>query len=159
MREGTMTIGSFAWPYAVTLRISHRLPTMSHNESGSVSPPHVSAQDVLPVNSESETLDEVFRALADHRRRCVCHYLARREEGLNVAELAELVAASMSEKTRAVLTSAEIEKTKAELQQLHLPNLTEAGIVEHDDEAGVVKLAGSTEVREFLEAAEALDFG
>ena len=134
---------------------------MSHDESGrtNVSPPHVSAQDVLPVNSESETLDATFRALADHRRRCVCHYLARREEGIGVAELAELLAASMSEKTRAVLTSAEIEKTKAELQQIHLPKLREAGIVAHREETDVVELGDSSDVVALLESAEAVDFG
>lgn len=134
---------------------------MSHNESGkaNVSPPHVSARDVLSINSESETLDAVFRALADHRRRCICHYLVRRKDGIGVGELAELLAASMSEKTRAVLTSAEIEKTKAELQQLHLPKLSEVGIAEYDSESGVVRLSDSASVGGFLEAAETVDFG
>ncbi|MFC4552094.1 MULTISPECIES: DUF7344 domain-containing protein [Halorussus] len=133
---------------------------MSHNDKGEtdVSPPHVSKQDVLPVESESETLDSVFRALADHRRRCICHYLARRSEPIPVDELAELVAASMSEKTRAVLTSAEIEQTRAELHQMHLPKLQEAGVVEYDADDGVVRLVESPGVTDCLRAAEVVDF-
>lgn len=133
---------------------------MSQDETGeSVSPPHVSEQDVLPVTSASESLDAVFRALADHRRRCVCHYLARSDGPIPVAELAELVAASMSEKTRAVLTSAEIEKTRTELHRIHLPKLEEIDIVEYDDEEGTVSLAESPEVRACLRAASDVDFG
>lgn len=122
-----------------------------------MSPPHVSANDVLPVTSESESLDPIFRALADHRRRCVCHYLARADGPVAVTELAELLAASMSEKARAVLTSEEIEKTRTELVRMHLPKLTEAGIVEHDRDDGVVTLADSPGVRECLDAASNVD--
>jgi DNA-binding transcriptional ArsR family regulator len=134
---------------------------MSQDSQGetSVSPPHVSATDVLPVNSESESLDSIFRALSDHRRRCVCHYLARSDDPVSVADLAELVAASMSEKTRAVLTTEEIEKTRTELVSMHLPKLTEADIVEHDKDEGVVRLADSPGVRDCLDAASSVDLG
>jgi DNA-binding transcriptional ArsR family regulator len=134
---------------------------MSHEQQGetNVSPPHVSETDVLPINSESESLDSVFRALSDHRRRCICHYLARTDGPVKVTELAELLAASMSEKTRAVLTSEEIEKTRTELIRMHLPKLTEAGIVEHDSDENVVKLADSPGVRDCLEAASGVDLG
>lgn len=132
---------------------------MSQDETGdSVSPPHVSEQDVLPITSASESLDAVFRALADHRRRCICHYLARSDGPMAVTELAELVAASMSEKTRAVLTSAEIEKTRAELHQMHLPKLEEVGIVDYDDEEGTVSLAESPGVEACLRAVSDVDF-
>ncbi|MFC7082545.1 DUF7344 domain-containing protein [Halorussus caseinilyticus] len=72
---------------------------------------------------------------------------------MTVDELAELLAASMSEKTRAVVTSAEIEKTRAELHRMHLPKLTEAGIVEHDGEKGIVRLSDSTGLVDCLRAA------
>lgn len=134
---------------------------MSHEQQGetNVSPPNVSEKDVLPINSESESLDSVFRALSDHRRRCVCHYLARTDGPLSVTELAELLAASMSEKTRAVLTSEEIEKTRTELVRMHLPKLTEAGVVEHDRDENVVALADSPGVRECLDGVEDVDLG
>lgn len=132
---------------------------MSHNSTGeSVSPPHVSEQDVLPVTSESESLDVVFRALADHRRRCVCHYLDRADDPVPVDELAELLAASMSEKTRAVLTVDEIEKTRTELHRMHLPKLVETGLVNHDSEEGTVELAESPGVSACLRAAATVDF-
>jgi predicted transcriptional regulator len=128
----------------------------SQGEAG-VSPPHVSESDVLPVDSQSESLDEILRALSDHRRRCVCHYLARSDDPLSVDELAEFLAASMSEKTRAVLTTEEIEKTRTELVSMHLPKLTEAGIAVHDKDEGVVRLADSPGVRECLDAASGVD--
>lgn len=133
---------------------------MSQDSQGeaSVSPPHVSEEDVLPVDSESESLDAVLRALADHRRRCVCHYLARSDDPIPVADLAELLAASMSEKTRAVLTTAEIEKTRAELTRMHLPKLVESGLVDYDREKGVVEFVGSPGVRACLDAAATVDF-
>jgi DNA-binding transcriptional ArsR family regulator len=131
---------------------------MSQDENGeTVSTPHVSEKDVLPVNSESESLDSVFRALSDHRRRCICHYLSQADDSLPVDELAELLAASMIEKTRAVLTSAEIEKTRTELHRIHLPKLTEAGIVEYDEEEGVVSLTDSPGVADTLRAVESVD--
>ncbi|NEU55948.1 helix-turn-helix domain-containing protein [Halorussus sp. MSC15.2] len=128
--------------------------SQDHNR-GAVSPTHVSESDVLPVASESESLDSVFRALSDHRRRCVCHYLVRADEPMAVTELAELLAASTTEKTPAVLTPEEVEKSHAELLRIHLPKLTEAGIVEHDD--GVVRLVESPSVVDCLEAAADVD--
>ncbi|WP_135853123.1 DUF7344 domain-containing protein [Halorussus salinus] len=131
---------------------------MSQDQNrASVSPPNVSETDVLPIDSESESLDAIFRALSDHRRRCVCHYLAERDEPIHVDELAELLAASMTAKTRAVLTSAEIEKTRAELLQMHLPKLTEVGIVAHDADESVVRLTDSPGVTECLRAATSVD--
>jgi predicted transcriptional regulator len=134
---------------------------MSQDSQGKteVSPPNVSETNVLSVNSESESLDATLRALSDHRRRCVCHYLVRRDDPVSVAELAELVAASMTEKTRAVLTTEEIEKTRTELVSMHLPKLTEAGIVEHDKDEGVVRLVESPGVHECLDAASSVDLG
>ncbi|NHN59724.1 MULTISPECIES: hypothetical protein [Halorussus] len=130
--------------------------SQDHNR-GTPSPPHVSEKDVLPVDSDSESLDVVFRALSDHRRRCLCHYLARSDEPMRVDELAELLAASMTEKTRAVLTSAEIEKTRAEVLQMHLPKLSEAGIVDHDSGEGVVRLVDSPGLVDTLQAAGGVD--
>lgn len=131
---------------------------MSQDETGErVFPPHVSEQDVLSLNSESESLDAVFRALADYRRRCVCHYLSQADGPIPVADLAELVAASMTEKTRAVLTSAEIEKTRAELVRMHIPKLEEVDVVDHDREEGTVALAESPGVDACLRASSDVD--
>lgn len=135
-------------------RTSH----MSQDErGGAVSPRNVSEQNVLSINSESESLDAVFRALADHRRRCACHYLTRSDGPIQVRELAALVAASMSEKSRAVLTTEEIEKTRTELLQIHLPKLAEAGIVDYDGDS--VKFTASSEVQACLSAASPVDLG
>ncbi|UPV74932.1 hypothetical protein M0R89_02425 [Halorussus limi] len=131
---------------------------MSQDQNGeSVSPPNVSEKDVLPIDSDSESLDAIFRALSDHRRRCICHYLAQEGGPMPVDELAELLAASMTEKTRAVLTSAEIEKTRTELHRMHLPKLTEVGVVVHDADADTVRLADSPGVAECLRAAADVD--
>jgi len=133
---------------------------MSYDQSGEsdVSPPNVSTQDVLPMADESERLDAVLRALSDHRRRWVCHYLARCDDPASVDELAELLAASTTEKSPAVLTPAEVEKTRAELLQIHLPKLSAAGVVDHDAEASRVRLAAGDGVEEFLAAASETDF-
>ncbi|WP_134671233.1 DUF7344 domain-containing protein [Halorussus marinus] len=133
---------------------------MSHDHSGEtdVSAPHAPMQDVLPMTGESERLDAVFRALADHRRRWVCHYLARRDGPASVDELAELLAASTTEKRRAVLTAAEIEKTRAELLQIHLPKLSEAGVLDHDTEASRVRFAADDDVEDVLGVASETDF-
>ncbi|WP_115864575.1 DUF7344 domain-containing protein [Halorussus litoreus] len=116
----------------------------------------VGRQGVLSLD-DSESLDAVFRALADYRRRCVCHYLVRSEEPLGVADLAERVAASTSGTSRAVLTDAAVEKSRAELVRMHLPRLADAGIVEYDREAGRVELAESPGVRACLRAASTVD--
>ncbi|USZ67687.1 hypothetical protein NGM10_13245 [Halorussus salilacus] len=132
---------------------------MRHDQQGeaNVSPSHVSEQDVLSVTGESEALDAVFRALADYRRRCACHYLARSDGPMRVEDLAELLAASVREKSRALLTADEVEKTRTELLRMHLPRLAEAGVVKYDGET--VTLAGSPGVRVCLGAASSVDFG
>jgi hypothetical protein len=107
---------------------------------------------------ESERLDALLRALSDHRCRWVCHYLSRRDGPASVDELAEQLAASTTEKSRPVLTSAEVEKSRAELLQIHLPKLSSAGVVDHDAEASRVRLAAGDDVEEFLTAASETDF-
>jgi len=114
-------------------------------------------RDPLPVDADSRSLDSVFRALADHRRRWVCHHLARRGEPVGIDELAELVAASTTGTARVALAASEVEKTRAELVGLHLPKLSEAGVVERDRASGAVELAESPAVRACLSAASTVD--
>jgi len=116
-------------------------------------------RDVMPADADSRSLDAVFRALADHRRRWVCHHLARRDGAVGIDELAELVAASTTGTARAALTASEVEKTRAELVGLHLPKLSDAGVVNRDRAGGAVELAASPVVRGCLRAASTVDFG
>lgn len=76
---------------------------------------------------------------------------------MTLDELAELVAASTAEKSPSVLTAKEVEKTRAELQRIHLPKLTEVGIVDYDRDEDAVRLADPSGVEHCLRAVADLD--
>lgn len=94
---------------------------------------------------EDRSLDSLFVALADQRRRSVCRYIAR--TGEPVVTLDEL-AASVSPKEQPVPASPAAEagadeNVRVSLHHVHLPKLDDAAIVEYARERKAVRTGTS----------------
>ena len=87
--------------------------------------------ELVPETDESEGLSEeqLFEVLANPRRRAVLRELT--DSGTyRIGELAERVAALENDTTTADLTREDRKSAYTALQQLHLPKLHSAGLVE-----------------------------
>ena len=85
--------------------------------------------------------DELYGILANRRRRYVIHALKRGEGPLEIGPLARRMAAWERDKSIEAVTSDERKSAYTALQQRHLPRMAEAGLVEFDRRAGVVRRA------------------
>lgn len=79
--------------------------------------------------------DEVYRALADGRRRIALAYLLEHSEA-TVEELADVVAGVAGARGSVVVGPADREAVRIELFHRHLPVLSEARLVEFDPTTG-----------------------
>jgi len=76
--------------------------------------------------------ETVFTLLSNDRRREVVRAFRKLEPPVSVGELAEHVAAAENEKSVAAVTSEERRRVYTALQQRHLDQLADAGIVEYE---------------------------
>lgn len=100
--------------------------------------------ETLPA--DEGTLDRTLEALRSPRHRTVCAALARRRGTVSVTDLAAaVVAREGGDGTRLVdVTEPACTDVATSLVHEHLPILSNAGLVEYDDEAGEVALATDT---------------
>lgn len=85
--------------------------------------------------------EDIYDILSDTRRRYALHYLKQCDEPVDVRTLAEQIAAWENDKPVADLSSQERKRVYISLYQSHLSTLDEQGIVEYDEDAGVVTLS------------------
>ncbi|WP_135822790.1 DUF7344 domain-containing protein [Halostella litorea] len=85
--------------------------------------------------------DIVFDLLSSPRRRFVLYYLRREDEPVELRQLADEVAAWENDMRVEELTSQQRKRVYVSLYQTHVPKLDEAGIVEYDQDSGMVGLA------------------
>jgi hypothetical protein len=78
------------------------------------------------------TRDDLFHVLRNHRRRFAIHHLKRETEPIDVGDLATQVAAWENEVPAEEVTSKQRRRVYNSLQQTHIPELDETGIVEVD---------------------------
>ncbi|WP_123533973.1 DUF7344 domain-containing protein [Halosimplex salinum] len=89
----------------------------------------------------------VFRALSDADRRFLVAVLAERSGETALEELATELAAWRGDGD----DGTSVETTHATLYHTHVPKLADAGVLDHDRERGVVRLAADADaVREWL---------
>lgn len=104
------------------------------------------------ANEEELSRDLVFDILSNPRRRYVLFYLREHEDEIGLQELASEVAAWENEVEVEELTRAQRKRVYVSLYQTHIPKLESAGIVEHDSEAGTVRLTNrAREVESYIE--------
>jgi DNA-binding transcriptional ArsR family regulator len=106
-------------------------------------------------SSPSLSHDKVYTLLSSARRRYVLYFLCRREESVQLGELTDHLAAWENDTDIETLDSGQRKRVYVSLYQTHLPSLEEAGLVEFDEDDGVVTLTGrSEELGEFLACEE-----
>jgi len=90
--------------------------------------------------SEELSQDLVFDILSNTRRRMVLYYLREYGAPASVQEIAERIAALENEIPPEELSRQQRKRVYVSLYQTHLPKLNEAGIIEYDDNEGMVSL-------------------
>jgi len=93
----------------------------------------------------SPSRDEMYKMLANQRRRYTIHYLKEQGGSVPLGLLAEQVGAWEKDSHPDELSSAERKTVYTALQQRHLPKMDDAGIVDFDKRAGVIEPADSLE--------------
>jgi len=88
---------------------------------------------------------EIFDVLQNERRRYVLQYLRRHGGPVTLGELASHVAATEYNCLTGDVTSAQRKRVYTTLQQSHLPQMNDAGIVAYDAEDGVITTTSQTE--------------
>ena len=79
---------------------------------------------------EAPSRDELFHVLRNQRRRFAIHHLKREDDPVDVGELATQVAAWENEVTTEEVTSTQRRRVYNALQQTHIPELDDTGLVE-----------------------------
>lgn len=85
-----------------------------------------------PEKTGSIERDELFHILRNKRRRFALHHLKHGDEAVDVGDLATQIAAWENEREVEEVTSKQRRRVYNALQQTHVPELEEAGIIEVD---------------------------
>lgn len=106
--------------------------------------------DLANAEDESEEAEQlsrdlVFDVLKNRRRRYALHYLRRADGSVQLSELAEQVAAWENDTAVDAISAAERKRVYTALYQSHLPKLDEAGIVDYNQNRGIVELSDAAE--------------
>lgn len=86
------------------------------------------------------SLDTIFGALKNARRRRVLAYLGDSDGTMEIGELAEQIAADENDKTVSEITYSERKRVYVALYQCHLSKLDDADLVSYDKSRGSVAL-------------------
>lgn len=95
-----------------------------------------------PADAEScdLTLDVIYEALKNERRRRVLAHLRASDGTVELGDLAERIAAEENDKTVAEISYEERKRVYVALYQTHLPKMDEMGIVSFEQSRGVISL-------------------
>lgn len=106
-------------------------------------------------NHDTEPLsrDQAFDILSNRRRRYALHYLSKEVDGVTLQSLAERIAAWENDLDPDELSKKQRKRVYVSLYQTHIPKLQDAGIVEYDEETGLITLTSRADaVTIYLEA-------
>jgi DNA-binding transcriptional ArsR family regulator len=103
------------------------------------------SQQVRRADEDELSNEEIFDVLQNERRRHVLQYLREHGGPVSLGDLADNVAAAEYDCNRAEVTSAQRKRVYTTLQQSHLPQMAEVGIVEYDSDEGVITTTDQTE--------------
>jgi DNA-binding transcriptional ArsR family regulator len=90
--------------------------------------------------------DVIFELLKNRRRREVLSYLLEAEETVTLGELAEQIAAWENDTDINALSSDQRKRVYVALYQTHLPKMDDAGIVEYDQDRGLITLSDNADL-------------
>ena len=105
--------------------------------------------DVLEneADADSESLDALFTALADGRRRTALDILSHQYGPIHVETLAREIGAVDANVAESEVSDDTIHRILASLQHVHLPLLSEADLVEYDRAEATVAYTGHAQLR------------
>ena len=103
-----------------------------------------SPDDVESNGVTERSIDAVFDLLADESRRAAVACLASRERPIALADLAADVAARTADQPRSEISTDEIYAVRTRLHHVHLPKLTNEGVVAYNPDDHMVTLAESS---------------
>ena len=101
------------------------------------------------ADSEEEqrlSKDVIFELLKNRRRREVLAYLLEADDTVTLGELAEQIAAWENDTEVSALSSDQRKRVYVALYQTHLPKMDDAGIVEYDQDRGLISLADNADL-------------
>jgi hypothetical protein len=102
--------------------------------------------------------DEIFEILSNRRRRYVLHCLKQHNDGVQLGEVSEQVAAWETDKTVRDVDTAERKRVYTSLQQCHLPQMDKKGVVNFEQEQGIIELGEAAEdVDVYMEVTKRFD--
>lgn len=118
------------------------------NEGGQAGTP---ADEGQGTGEPRPFIDDVFRALADWRRREICRYF--RETAATTATVDELafLVRGCEPPSAATPVDTDHEDVAIALEQRHLPVLDDAGVIDYDDRSDTVHYWGQATVDKWLE--------
>jgi hypothetical protein len=91
-------------------------------------------------DQETLTQDLVFDILSSPRRRYVLYYLRKTNQPVALNDLAEQVAAWENESPVDALSDQQRKRVYVSLYQTHIPKLDSVGVIEYDQQSGMVEL-------------------
>jgi len=136
---------------------------MSTQETGSTGPttqqieesstePTTSAEGGEGSPAEELSLDLIFEILKNERRREVIRYLREHEQQVTLSDLAEHIAALENDTDVASITSSQRKRVYVGLYQCHLPKMADMGIVQFNQNRGIVSLGeNAPQLYEYLD--------
>ncbi|MFA9425189.1 hypothetical protein [Natronorubrum sp. A-ect3] len=98
----------------------------------------VSDESDRPTEEPAFSKDEIFHLLQNERRRMVLRYLRGTEGPVRMRDIAEQVAAWEHDTTVQELTSTQRQRVYIPLYQSHLSKLDKAGIIDYQQNRGIV---------------------
>ncbi|RKD97347.1 DUF7344 domain-containing protein [Halopiger aswanensis] len=104
------------------------------------------ASSVGDDDDESLSKDVIFELLKNRRRREVLTYLLEADDTVTLGELAEQIAAWENDTDVNALSSDQRKRVYVALYQTHLPKMDDAGIVEYDQDRGLISLSDNADL-------------
>lgn len=102
--------------------------------------------------------DELFHLLQNERRRRALDYLRGKEGSVRMRDIVDHVAAAEHDTTPEALRSDERKRVHIALYQSHLPKLDQAGVLEYNQDRGIVtRTERAAELDRFLAAGAVAD--
>ncbi|GAB3036103.1 DUF7344 domain-containing protein [Natronobiforma cellulositropha] len=106
--------------------------------------------EIRSVTEESDadrlSKDVIFELLKNRRRREVLSYLLETDDTVTLGELAEQIAAWENDTEINALSSDQRKRVYVALYQTHLPKMDDAGIIDYDQDRGLITLADNADL-------------
>jgi DNA-binding transcriptional ArsR family regulator len=99
------------------------------------------------TTADADELDTLFGALDDPRRRAVLAVLSHQFGTIRSETLAREIGARERDTTERLVPAEDVQRILVSLYHVHLPILSEAGLIEHDPDEETVAYRGHPELR------------